>query len=114
MKKVLIINLLFLCAVGIAPRDNISIWVSELCDLEGYVILDCTYTERKGFDNNMPEDLVKLENGMTFRVNGYLSYLSSGRAVVFARSIKFNNEDTLIYKLYIDDKDRIYSAYRIR
>lgn len=114
MKKIFFLALLIFSVTGFMPTVNNSISAFDLCDVKGYTILDCTYTKRKGYDDDLPEDVVRLENGMIFRISGFLPQLSGGRAVVFARSIRIHNEDALVYKLYIDDKDRIYSANRLR
>jgi hypothetical protein len=114
-KKMFIFYLIILSVITIVPRSYDSISASDLCDVEGYTIVDCTYTKRKGYDDESSDDIVRLDNGMIFRISGYIYSLSSSRAVVFAKKFTANNNAEIIsYKLFIDDKDRIYSASRIR
>jgi hypothetical protein len=113
-KKVILLNMFILFILSFVPRISDSISASDLCDVEGYTIISCTWTERRSFDSKEPEDLIILENGMIFRISGYYGRLSSSRVVVFARKLELQGAEKIVYKIFIDDRDRIFSAYRIR
>lgn len=106
--------MLILFILSFVPRISDSIRARDLCDVEDYTIIKCTWTEGRSFNSNEPKDIVKLENGMIFRIPGYYDYLSSSRAVVFARKLEPRGTEIVIYKIFIEDSDQFYSAYRIR
>lgn len=109
------IFLLFLLTLSIYlhlnSTANTDIDASELCDLVGYTIIDCTSAE--GEVEGEDGEIIKLYNGMIFELEDYhYNYSYSPDVVIFAKQIKYQGMDYIFYKLAIEDY--IYDASRIR
>lgn len=113
-KRYLLLTVFSFLLMFLVPCLYDSIRVRELCEVEGYTIIDCTWTSSRYRDDreNRSEDIVELDNGMVFMCSGFNGSLSSSRAVVFA--IRMEGTEQIFYKILIEDTDRFYSATRIR
>jgi|SRR5262245_5770644 len=96
----------------LAGHRNASCEASDLCDLVGYMIFDCSNVvgEFEGADFGKT---VSLDNGMIFEFQEY-NYTYSYRpdAIVFALRTTLQGRQVTLYRLLIEDE--MYEVTRVK
>ena len=111
LKAFVIFLFIFSAYLHLNSTVGLDIDASELCDLEGYTIIECTSAE--GDVEGDYGELVKLYNGMIFELeDSHYTYSYDPDVVIFAKLFKPEGKEYIFYKLVIDDE--IYDASRIR
>jgi hypothetical protein len=93
-------------------RAHASCDADDLCDLEGFTIVECTNVDGE-FDGTDVGKAVTLQNGMIFTFESVSADVDiDPAAVILERSVIYQGRRVTLYKLLIDEE--VYDVQRIR
>jgi len=95
-----------------AARAHASCDADDLCDLEGFTVVECTNVNGD-FDGADVGKAVTLANGMIFTFETVSVEVDiDPAAVLLARRVTYQGRQVTVYKLLIDDE--VYDVMRVR
>ncbi len=117
MKKRAMVLFLVYSTIFLVNSVSGSIRVRDLCDLEGYTILDCTSVSFRSIEDSIRiprlDEPIRLENGMIIIFSGIgpIALKGGEDAVVCGTGMTYQDKEMVFYKIIIEDS--VYEAIRV-